>query len=122
MGTTSLRPLLVVDDPKAHAIGVRAKRRRPAFVRKELPESPRWFCALPITSRTLMRKLLSEAGAHLYGEDGDVFYAGHGLLCIHSRDGGNRPVHLASGRTIAVELRAVATAIVDAHTGQVLMS
>ncbi|MGQ9852722.1 MAG: hypothetical protein ACUVTG_04900 [Candidatus Oleimicrobiaceae bacterium] len=122
MGMTSLRPLLVVDDPKADAIGVMAKSRQPAFVRKELPESVRWFCALPITSRALMRKLLSEAGAHLYGEDGDVFYAGHGLLCIHSRDGGKRPVHLANGRRIAVELPAVGTAILDAHTGQVLIS
>ncbi|MCR4440122.1 MAG: hypothetical protein QHJ34_12580 [bacterium] len=122
LGGESLRPLFVADDRGAQTVGVMADSLEPAFARKQGAESVRWYCALPITSASLMRRLLAEAGAHIYGGGGDVFYAGHGLLCVHSKEGGRRAVCLKDGTALTVDLPSGGTAILDARTGALLMA
>ncbi len=120
--TQSLAPMFVVDDPAVSVLGRLRDNQRAAFVRKEKKESVLWYCCLPITSPVLMRRLVAEAGAHIYGGMGDVFYAGHGLVCVHSKDGGKRAVRLRTGSTVVVDLPSGGTAILDATSGAVLAS
>lgn len=118
----ALVPMFAVDDPHCSVLGVLRSSRRPAFVRKEVGGSVRWYCALPIVSPALMRRVFAEAGAHIYGGAGDVFYAGNGLICVHSKEGGRRAVRLRGGRSIVIDLPAGGTAVLDATSGQVLAS
>lgn len=118
--TPCLEPAFAAVDPEVEILGTWRDGADAAFVRKVSEDGVRWWCALPITSPALMRKLLREAGAHIYGEMGDVFYSGQGLVCVHSKEGGSRPVRLRSGRSVLVELPRGGTAVLDASSGRVL--
>jgi hypothetical protein len=69
----------------------------------------------------MMRGILERAGAHLYGSGRDVFYAGRGLLGMHSGDGGRRLLTLRDGLRVEVDLEPSSTAVFDSRTGERLL-
>jgi hypothetical protein len=115
-------PLFAIDDPAAEVAG-RYATGQAAVARKRFDDHTAWYVALPSTSVEPMRHLLRTGGAHVYSPQGDVVYAGDGLVVVHGRDGGRRTVVLRGGRTRTFDLPAGAafTLVLDADTGEPLL-
>ncbi len=113
----SVDPLFLTLDPKIVGLGKVEGFKGSGFAKKQLKESTAWFFSLPADQPAVWRYIFREAGAHLYDDDGDVFYAGNGVLVLHSKPGGNRTVRLKNGKEIPLVMPANSTVVVDNATG-----
>jgi hypothetical protein len=75
----------------------------------------------PAPAAALLRKIGEAAGAHLYCPDGDVVYAGEGLVVFHTGGGGPKTVALPNGSRVEIAFPDMpSTAIIDTDSGVVL--
>jgi len=121
---TSLSPLFVAKDPKAIPYGYFRDTQTPAIVKKSAATHTNWYSSLPITDAVTFRRILEEAGVHLYTtQTGDVVYAGNGLLVYHTKRGGRHELKLKNGKTIIEDLPSThaVTLVYDATTGVKLL-
>jgi hypothetical protein len=82
----------------------------------------RYFKEAPI-SATALREAAAEAGAHIYtSREGDIIHAGGRLVLIHSKEGGEQRVRLRGGKEIALTLRPKSSVLLDAVTGERLLT
>jgi hypothetical protein len=117
----ALNPLLVIDDPAAVPLGRIKGSTHVALARKQLDGSTSWFSSVPIGDWRLLGALLRQAGAHLYDDQGDVLYAGGGVLTVHTVTGGQRVLVLRNGKRIETNLPPRSTTLLDAETGEDLL-
>lgn len=93
-----------------------------AVARREDENHTAWYVALPSYDPALGKALMQHLPAHRYNTTGDIFYAGGGLLVVHSAEGGTREITLRDNRTITLEMPlGAATYVLDSKTGEVLL-
>jgi hypothetical protein len=93
-GTNSrLAPLFHLEDQGAHVLGevvYSQGRCKPGFGVREFADWTSIYAAAPNLPASVLRGIARYAGAHLYGEAGDVLYAIPQLLGVHTVAGGER--------------------------------
>jgi hypothetical protein len=115
----TLSPLFAVRDADATVLGRFAGTGHVAIASKRLADHTAWFAALPAWSSEVFRRLIAQTAAHRYSEEGDVVYAGGGLVTLHTKVGGRRTVVLRDGRRMPLDLpEGPSTVILDAETGR----
>jgi hypothetical protein len=97
-GTDSrLGPQFYVDDSDATILGqavIAQGTCKPGFGIKKYPEWTSIYCAVPNIPSSVLREIARFAKVHIFNENGDVLYATHDLLGVHTLAGGNRTFHL----------------------------
>ncbi len=98
-----LGPLFVARDPQATTLGtvvINQGRCEPGFVLRE-ERSPagelRWaslYSAAPMVPPGVLREIARYAGAHIYSESEDVFYADRNHVMLHTVRGEVKTVRL----------------------------
>ena len=102
-------------------MGVYSQNGAVAIARKELPESKAWFVGLPDQSGGVMKYVLKQTPAHVYGTDKEVFYVGSGMVIMHTGKQGLHRITLKNGKVSEYLVPAGgATVIFDADTGRVI--
>jgi hypothetical protein len=117
----AIEPLFAAQDSGATVLGKLEGSEYPGLVRKPLAGHTAWFTSVPLRDPNLLRYLLREAGAHIYNDQGDVLYAGSGLVIMHSAAGGPRTLALRNGQRIETTLPAASTWVFDSETGEKLL-
>jgi hypothetical protein len=121
LGTTPVAPLLAVKDASVTALGHFTDVNAVAFARKTNAHYTSWFISLPPTQPELLQYIFKAGGAHLYNTEGDIFYAGQGILALHSKGSGFRQIHLKNGKLVTVELPiGGATILLNPITGEII--
>ena len=78
----------------------------------------RIFASLPYLPKELMRKILSDAGAHLYSDSGDPVIAASGCVMINCQGAGERTLTFKSGESINIKVDDHETMVFDEITKQ----
>ena len=107
-------PMFAVEDTDAEALAVYPKSGAVAAARKE----NNWYFGVPLFDTESARRIVKEAGAHVYCEAGDPVIAGNGLVAINSCFGGERCITFRNGKKVVCELPLFTTAVFDAETGE----
>ncbi len=119
LGKKPLYPLLAVNDPQAKIYGNFSDTPYGAFARKDLKDHTAWFISLPPTSEKLLQYIFKTGGAHIYNENGDIFYAGNGVICLHTKTGGKHFITLKNGLKVELDIPdAGGTVVLDNKTGK----
>jgi hypothetical protein len=112
-------PLVSITDKNAQSLGKLNGTENTIFARKNNPNFTSWYSTLPLHGPELMRKVLQEAGAHVYcSQTADVLYSGSGLLWIHTVEGGRRTIRLKNGKTLEITLPPKSTMLYNNQTGE----
>lgn len=120
---TPLDPAFYVDDHGAESLGCYVHTDRTAFAVKHFNDFTSWYIAMPFDDVRLMQYIFQKAGVHFYNKSGnDIFYAGNGLLVIHTKIGGQQTIFLKNGRMVNINLSPLSTTILDSETGKILFS
>ncbi len=121
LGTTPVAPRLAVKDAAVTVLGHFTDVNAVAFASKRNAPYTSWFISLPPTQPELLQYIFKTGGAHLYNTNGDIFYAGQGILALHSKSSGPRQIKLKNGKTVTVELPIGGTTILlDPVTGEII--
>ena len=81
-----------------------------------------WYIGVPPTDGALLRKILREAGVHIYLATGDIIYEGSGMIVLHTKDGGTKQLLLKNGQTVSLKLaKGPQTVVVDSESGELLL-
>jgi len=121
-GNQIVAPLFSVRDPDATVFGRYRETGDPAVAQKTFRDHRAWYVAVPEAGPNLLRKILQSSGAHVYSRQGDVVYAGGGLLVAHMKEGGSHEILLRSGKRLTFALPAGAhTLVLDPQTGDPLL-
>jgi hypothetical protein len=115
--TGRVTPLFVAQESAGEVVSRFEGTRLPCITRAGLPGHTAWFCSLPPVDPRFLRRIIRESGGHIWSDAGDVLFAGWGLLCVHTVEGGLRTVHLRSGRQVSAELAPRSTTFFDVETG-----
>jgi len=84
-------PVFSVDDPRATVLG-----RTGSYASLAVKECGGWrsvYCMVPLT-RELLQGLCREAGAHVYSESFDPFFANAGYAMLHTATAGSKRIAL----------------------------
>jgi len=120
-GAQAVSPLFFVSDKEVTPMGVYSQNGAVAIARKELPESKAWFVGLPDQSGGVMKYVLKQTPAHIYGTDKEVFYVGNGMVIMHTGKQGLHRITLKNGKVSECLVpTGGATIIFDADTGQII--
>ena len=112
-------PLFAVHDADAIVLGRFAGTAHVAIASKRFAGHTAWYAALPTWSSEVFRRLIVQTAAHRYSEEGDVVYAGGGLVTLHTKVGGRRTVVLRDGHRVPLDLPdGPSTVVLDAETGR----
>jgi hypothetical protein len=115
-------PLVSIIDKNVQALGKLTGTENTVLARKNNKHFTSWYSTLPLHGPELMRKVLQEAGAHVYSSNStDVLYSGSGLLWIHTVEGGRRTIRLKNGKTIDITLTPKSTTLYNNQTGEQLL-
>jgi len=114
-------PLFSVNDDKAEILGIYASGKKPAIVKKQLPDCTSFYIALPAYEPELMKGIMQLSKTHKFTEENDIVYSGNGLLSFHTKNGGLKKVALKNGKIVEVNLEMNSTVILDNQTGDILM-
>lgn len=114
-------PLLAITDKKAQVIGKLLGTDQTIVAVKKFKNYTSIYSSLPLHGTDVYRRLLREAGCHVYNTNGEFLYAHSGLLLLHSRFGGKRTIHLRNDKTVELTMPSRSTWILDANTGEVLI-
>jgi hypothetical protein len=118
----AVSPLFSVQDPGAEILGRFRETGEGAIAFKKFRDHRAWYVAIPNTGTEPLRHILHSAGAHVYARQGEIVYAGGGLLVVHMKDGGNHEITLRSGKRLTFTLPAGAhTLVLDPETGTPLL-
>jgi len=121
LGPGPVQPLFRIADPRAKPVGVYRGTDAAAVARVQTPDGTSWFVAVPDPTPALLRYLLRQTPAHVFGSDHEVFYAGGGMVVMHTAKAGPHEVSLRNGRAVECQVpEGGATVILDAETGQPL--
>jgi hypothetical protein len=116
---TTVSPLYALHDGDATVLGRFASTGDVAIASRRFADHTAWYAALPAWSSEIFRRLFAQTAAHRYSEEGDVVYAGGGLVTLHTKVGGRRTVALRDGRRVALDLPdGPSTVVLDAGTGR----
>lgn len=116
-----INPLFAVSDTGTVVFGRLEGSGEPMLVKKEQKNFTSWYFALPPTDVKLWRYILQSAGAHIYETAGDVLYASHQLLSIHSLNGGDREINLKNEKKVLLNLPTNSTTVIDINTGNIML-
>ncbi len=103
----NLSPTFYVQDPDARVLGNVVHAQGRCAEGLAVKEFARWrsvFCATPNMPPAVLRGVARYAGVHLYGEAGDVLYAGRELLAVHTVGGGARTFQLPRKAGVVMDL------------------
>jgi hypothetical protein len=107
-GTNSkLAPLFHVDDPDARILGQVVYSQgdcKPGFAVKKRAGWTSVYSAAPNLPAPVLRGIARFAGAHIYGDAGDVLYAATELLGVHTVAGGRRVFRLRAPAEVVYDL------------------
>ena len=90
-------PLFTVEDKKARTLGrvvIQQGRNDPGFAILEEKDYTSVYSAAPNVPAGVLRELARYAGAHVYTDEEDVFYASHNYVMLHTLRGGQKRVSL----------------------------
>ena len=119
LADAAVSPLFAVHDEDATVLGRFVGGGQVAIASKRFADHTSWYAALPAWSSEIFRRLIAQTAAHRYSEEGDVVYAGGGLVTLHTKVGGRRTVVLRDGRRVALDLPdGPSTVVLDADTGR----
>jgi hypothetical protein len=123
LGDRPFGPLFAIEDPGAEVLGRYTATGQAAIARKDFPDHTAWYVAVPGRTVEPLRHILRSSGAHVYSLQGDVVYAGDGLVVVHGKDGGSRTVVLRGGlsRTFDLPEGTAFTLVLDGRTGEALL-
>jgi hypothetical protein len=116
-----INPVFIVNDKQLESMGTIDGTSQIGFAKKKLAESTSWFFSLPPDNPKLWQYIFKSAGAHIYNEGGDIFYAGNNTLTIHTKDGGPKIVTLKNGKQVSLDLQPFSTIVLDPETGKPLL-
>ena len=121
-GTSTVTPLFAVDDPAAEVFGTYTPGGHAAVARKVFHDHQAWYIAVPHAGDQPLRSILRTSGAHVYATNGEIVYAGSGLLVVHMKNGGAHTITLRSGKTVRFDLPpGNHTLVLDPGTGTPLL-
>jgi hypothetical protein len=92
-----LSPIFYLDDPEARVLGQVVFSQgncKPGMGVKVFPNWTSIYAAAPNLPASVLRGIADFAGVHLFNRDGDVLYAAHDLLAVHTVAGGERTFRL----------------------------
>ncbi|NJK85808.1 MAG: hypothetical protein HC906_07400 [Bacteroidales bacterium] len=115
-----VNPMLTIHDKKARVIG-KLESGQAIIGVKQFNGYSSIYSGLPLHGTDVYRKLLNDAGCHVYNDDGEFLYSGSGLILLHTKSGGNRTIHLRNGKKVELNLPSRSTWILDANTGEILL-
>jgi hypothetical protein len=121
--TQPVGPVFHLEDPQAEVLGqviYSLGRCQPGLGLKSFAAEPggTWnsvYVAAPVVPAALLRGIARHAGVHLYNEKGDVLYATHELLAVHTTAGGERTFQLPRPVEIVYDLYRRCTLARDAR-------
>ena len=90
-------PILFCQDDEATTLGTVSfnnARTEPGFCIKEFSDWTSIYVAAPMLPALLIRRISSQAGAHIYSDTGDVIYANGNWVVVHTNKGGPRLISL----------------------------
>ncbi|HVY73465.1 MAG TPA: hypothetical protein VG890_01465, partial [Puia sp.] len=116
-----IRPLAYIDDPKAEALGADKRTGGIMVAKRSYPDHTVWYNSYLFRQPAVFRKIFQESGAHIYGDQDDVFYESSGLLMVHTKSGGEKTIYLRNGKSIRLQLAPETTRYLDAETGELLL-
>jgi hypothetical protein len=117
-GTAAIAPLFTVVDPSVEVFGRFKDSGRPAVARKVFDNHTAWYVALPNTATEPLKYILRNSGAHVYTTQGDIIYAGGGILIMHTKEGGDHSLTLRNGHTLVFTLpEGSSTLVLESETG-----
>ena len=102
----SVQPRFAVNDPEAIPLGTYQADGATAVAAK----GKVIFYGGAELSRDFLREVARSAGAHIYCETDDNFFAGNGFICIHANQAGTKVIRLPETTESAV----------DIYTGKIL--
>jgi len=91
-------------------------------VRRTEPAATWWALALPPARPAVWRAIGRQAGCLIINEHDETTLLGNGLLVVHSLAGGERTLRLPGGATVEINLRPRSTTVIDADTGEAILS
>ena len=120
-GNAMFGPLFTVTDSSVEVFGRFKNTERPAVVRKVLDSHTAWYVALPNTGPEPLKYILRNSSAHVYTTQGDIVYAGGGILVLHTKEGGKHDLRLRNGTILSFTLpEGSSTLVLDSETGEPL--
>ena len=118
----SYDPQLAIADPQAEILGSYLTTGIPAFGRKDMNSWTSWYIGVPPTNGDLLRKIMVEAGVHIYTSTGDIVYEGSGMVVVHTKDGGVKTIVLKNGKPVSIDLpEGPQTIVLDSQSGELLL-
>lgn len=118
-----ITPSFYVDDSLAKSLGYDVHTGRTTFAVRQFPAFTSWYVSVPFDNVALMQYIFKQAGVHLYNSSAqDIFYAGAGVLVIHTKSGGRQMISLKNGKSVMLNLLPASTTILDAETGNILFT
>jgi hypothetical protein len=117
-----LAPFPVVSDKQASLIGKFSNMDWVGLAFKKKGDVAIFYSSLPWQNPQMLRTIFRQAGAHIYSDSNDSFFAGAGLLGISAKNGGSKSILLTNGKTIQIKMNANSTAILDSETGEILLN
>lgn len=116
-----VEPFAVITDPQAEPLATLGGRPDVVVARKSFPTHTAVYATLPVNGTDVFRKLLRDAGCHVYNDRNDFTYVNSGIMLIHSLDGGQRTIRLRNGKELNLTLPEKSNTVLDANTGEVLL-
>ncbi|MEO6330887.1 MAG: hypothetical protein ABIO55_18270, partial [Ginsengibacter sp.] len=117
----AVNPFFIISDKNVVPLGSLKDTAAIAFGKKDFLGHTSWFMALPPANSKLWRYVFQQAGANIYDADEDIFYSGHGILSIHTLNGGTRNIKLKTGKTLSLILLPNSTTLIDSQTGEIIL-
>ncbi len=116
-----LAPLPVISDNKADLIGEFGNKNWVGIASKKVGQASVYYSSLPWQDPQMLRTIFRKAGAHIYSDSNDSFFAGAGLLGVSTKNGGRKSILLTNGKTVHFEMDANSTVVMDSETGEILL-
>ncbi len=113
----AVEPFFAIADDTAVIVGSMGNSDVKALGYKSSQTFTSWYSSVPINHPDLWRYIFRKSGANIYSDEGDIVHCGGGILCLHTKVGGNRKIKLPNGKTIETELPPRSTTLFDVETG-----
>lgn len=114
-------PLLAINDKSTTTLGVDEATGGVMAAKKELKDHTVWFNTYMFKQPQVFRTIFAQSGAHIYGDDNDVFHEGSGLLVLHTKSGGTKNITLKNGKKIMLTVKPESTTYLDNESGAVVL-
>ena len=117
-----IQPLLVVADSAATLLGyLTDSSGAPVIARKQLPDHNSVYAGVALHGPGVFRRLLREAGCHVWNEKNEPFFLAGPYLLLHTNGEGLRTIHLKSAKPLEINTPAPATLLLEVETGDAVL-